>query len=110
MKRDMWEFFEAVDGRLSMTRLMVFLTWPAATWVVLMDKDQLVNYLGAYVGGYAIGKGADAFRKGSYATTHETLETGGGGDTGAVADDSGPDGGGVSGQGKPAGAGKRRAY
>lgn len=55
------EFFEAEDGRLSMTRLIVFLTWVPATIVLLSDSDQLTTYLSFYVGGYAIGKGIDAF-------------------------------------------------
>jgi len=50
------EFFEGGDGRLSMTRLIVFLTWPPATWIVLKQHEQLANYLGAYVIGYALGK------------------------------------------------------
>lgn len=58
------QFFEDDSGRLSMTRLIVLLTWPPATWVLLQEHDQLVNYLGIYVGGYAIGKASDVLRKG----------------------------------------------
>jgi len=69
------EFFQAEDGRLSMTRLIVLLTWPPATWVVLNQHDQLPNYLGAYVISYALGKGADIFMGGKNANTSEILET-----------------------------------
>lgn len=70
------EFFEGDDGRLSMTRLIVFLTWPPATWVLLLKHDQLATYLGFYVGGYALGKGADIFMKGGKnATSNAILET-----------------------------------
>lgn len=65
------EFFEGGDGRLSMTRLIVFLTWPPATWVVLKQHEQLANYLGAYVIGYALGK----FAGEGNASTTQILET-----------------------------------
>jgi hypothetical protein len=58
-----------------MTRLIVFLTWPPATWVLLYNPDQLANYLGFYVGGYAAGKATDAFMGGKNANTVEILET-----------------------------------
>jgi hypothetical protein len=58
----MREFFEAENGRLSMTRLLMFLSFPPSTFVLVhsMDSDALGWYLGAYVTGYALGKGADA--------------------------------------------------
>lgn len=59
----LWEFFEAEDGRLSMTRLVVLLTWPPATYVLIKHPDQLVNYLGAYVASYAAGKASDIFMR-----------------------------------------------
>lgn len=56
------ELFEDGYHRLSMTRLIVLLTWPAATYVLLSDSSQLATYLGIYVGGYALGKATDAFK------------------------------------------------
>jgi len=53
------EFLEDSDGRLSISRLMVLFTFIPATIVLLADSDQLVNYLGFYVGGYAAGKVSD---------------------------------------------------
>lgn len=50
------EFFEGDNGRLSMPRLMVFCTLPISSYVVVLHDDQLVNYLGAYVISYAVGK------------------------------------------------------
>lgn len=62
------EFFEAEDGRLSMTRLLCFLSFFPASVVVLRDgtENTLAWYLGAFVLGYVGGKGADilAHRKG----------------------------------------------
>ena len=57
------QFFEGEDGRLSMTRLMVFLSFGPASWVVVNESssETLGWYLGAYVLGYVGGKGADAF-------------------------------------------------
>lgn len=69
------EFFEDDRGRLSMTRLVVFLTWPPATWIVLNQHDQLANYLGAYVISYALGKGADIFMGGKNVVSNTVLET-----------------------------------
>ena len=74
MSRDMWQFFEDDSCRLSMTRLIVFLTFVPATGVLLTNPEQLVNYLGAYIGGYAVGKGADALR-GKNGTDSQVLET-----------------------------------
>ena len=56
------QFFEGEDGRLSMTRLMVFLSFGPASWVVVNESssETLGWYLGAYVLGYVGGKGADA--------------------------------------------------
>jgi len=70
------EFFEGEDGRLSMTRLIVLMTFPPATWVLLDDGDQLANYLGFYVGGYAAGKASDIFMKGNgNASSNQVVET-----------------------------------
>jgi hypothetical protein len=58
-----------------MTRFIVLLTWPPATWVLLYNPDQLANYLGFYVGGYAAGKASDAFFGGRNVSTSSILET-----------------------------------
>lgn len=61
------EFFEGEDGRLSMTRLLMFLSfWPSSfVALVCADKpnvsDVLMWYIGGYVLGYVGGKGADVF-------------------------------------------------
>ena len=59
------EFFEGDNGRLSMTRLTVFLSLFPSSWVVIItqSEDALGWYLGAYVLGYVGGKGADIFMK-----------------------------------------------
>jgi hypothetical protein len=67
-----------------MTRLIVLLTWPPATWVLLYNADQLPNYLGFYVGGYAAGKAADIFTGGKNANTSKVVET----DSDSAGDDS----------------------
>jgi hypothetical protein len=69
------EFLEGEDGRLSMTRLIVLLTFPPATWVLLNAHDQLVNYLSIYVGGYCVGKASDAFTGGNHANHSKILES-----------------------------------
>ena len=61
MKSRFKEFFEDTDSRLSMSRLLCFLSFFPATFVVLvtLSEDALGWYLGAYVLGYIGGKGAD---------------------------------------------------
>lgn len=56
------EFFEADTGRLSMSRLLCFLSFPPATIVLLKNPtaEMLGWYLGAYVLQYVGGKVADA--------------------------------------------------
>lgn len=60
------EFFEGESGRLSMTRLLCFLSFFPATYVTIESagtsdaSDVLMIYLGAFVLGYVGGKGADA--------------------------------------------------
>jgi len=74
-----------------MTRLVVLLTWPPATWVLLHNADQLANYLGFYVGGYAAGKGFDVVSRGgknAVGSDSAILETAGNSDSGG--DDLGP--------------------
>lgn len=60
-----WQFFEADDGRMSMTRLLCFLAfWPSSYKLILIDSkdvaDAFMWYLGAFVLGYVGGKFADA--------------------------------------------------
>lgn len=56
------EFFEGANNRLSMTRLLCFLSFFPATCVVLKNPTEgmLGWYLGAFVLGYVGGKGCDA--------------------------------------------------
>ena len=56
------EFFEGAGNRLSMTRLMVFLSfWPASYVLIKQQTETMLGlYLGAYVLGYVGGKGFDA--------------------------------------------------
>lgn len=63
--RSLAEFFEGDDGRLSMTRLTVFLSIFPSSWVLIKTQENtaLGLYLGAYVTGYLGGKGADIFMK-----------------------------------------------
>lgn len=55
------EFFEGEKNRLSMTRLLCFLSFFPASWVVIQDAgaDTLGWYVGAYVLGYVGGKLSD---------------------------------------------------
>lgn len=55
------EFFEAENGRLSMTRLLCFLAWPPATYVLIKNPtpEMMAWYLGSFVLGYVGGKAAD---------------------------------------------------
>jgi hypothetical protein len=58
------ELFEGGGGnRLSMTRLLMFLAFWPATYVVVREPNHetLGWYLGAFVLGYVGGKGADVF-------------------------------------------------
>jgi hypothetical protein len=60
------EFFEDDSKRLSMTRLLCFLSFFPASYVLLKSPTEgmLGWYLGAYVLGYVGGKGADVLIKG----------------------------------------------
>lgn len=51
------EFFEAEDGRLSMTRLLCFLSFFVSSYVVFIcaDKKNIADVLGWYIGGYVLG-------------------------------------------------------
>jgi len=63
------EFFEGDEGRLSMTRALMFMSWFPASYVVVANADKataselLTIYLTAFVLGYLGGKGADIFMK-----------------------------------------------
>lgn len=58
------EFLQNDDGGLSMTRLLMLLSWPPATIIMfhIQTEGALGLYLAAYVGGYAGGKFADKTR------------------------------------------------
>jgi hypothetical protein len=55
------EFFEGANNRLSMSRLLAFLSIFPATFVLIYkhDAETLAYYLGAFVSGYIGGKFAD---------------------------------------------------
>lgn len=60
----MWvEFFEDNSKRLSMPRLLVFLSFPPATIILawIHTTEALSVYLGAYVLNYGLGKFGDAW-------------------------------------------------
>jgi hypothetical protein len=62
-KNRLAEFFEDEKNRLSMTRLLCFMSFWPATWVVIKtnNSDTLGWYLGAFVLGFVGGKAADVF-------------------------------------------------
>lgn len=59
------EFFVGDNGMMSMTRLLCFLSFFPASYVVIQtnNADTLGWYLGAYVLGYVGGKATDIFMK-----------------------------------------------
>ncbi len=63
------EFFEGDDHRLSMSRLLCFMSFFPASYVVIRNYDSLqvpeilAVYLGAFVLGYVGGKTADIWMK-----------------------------------------------
>ena len=59
------EFFEGDEGRLSMTRLLCFMSFfPASYIVVRMESESALGwYLSAYVLGYSSGKMIDMLGK-----------------------------------------------
>lgn len=63
--RRLIEFYESDVGRLSMSRLLCFMSFFPASFVVCATKsdEALAWYLGAYVLGYVGGKAADVFGK-----------------------------------------------
>ena len=60
------EFFEGDNNRLSMSRLLMFLSFPAAAYELfaLNSDTTLAYFLGAYVLGYVGGKCGDAMKRG----------------------------------------------
>lgn len=64
-KRSLSQYFEDDSERLSMTRLLCFLSfWPASYVVIATTSHEALGwYLGAYVGGYTGGKWADAWKR-----------------------------------------------
>jgi hypothetical protein len=73
MKRAV-EFFEGVGNRLSMMRLMLFMSWFPASWVLF--KNGTTEALAVYVGTYAALSGNNkwAERKVSNGVDSEQLE------------------------------------
>lgn len=59
------EFFEGDEGRLSMTRLLCFLSFWPASWVIVVKGNEAMLgwYLSAYVLGYVGGKFSDMLGK-----------------------------------------------
>ena len=57
------EFFQSNLGQYSMSRLLPFMAFFPATWVlfIIQTESALSVYLGAYVLGYIGGKCADAY-------------------------------------------------
>lgn len=58
------EFFEGENQRLSMTRLLSFMSYFPASYVVVTSPSEGMTgwYLGAFAGAYAAGKAADALQ------------------------------------------------
>lgn len=61
------DFFTDESGRQSMSRLLMFLSFFPASYVVIYtcDAETLAWYMGAYAGSYVGGKFADRAPKGS---------------------------------------------
>ena len=59
------EFFEGEDSRLSMTRLLCFMSFIPSSYVVIetMSEAALGWYIGGYVCGYLGGKTTDIFMR-----------------------------------------------
>lgn len=60
----LWEFFQGEQGYLSMGRLLAFLSFLPATFVVVVkpEAETLGWYVSAYVLGYVGGKGVDILK------------------------------------------------
>ena len=65
MKLRWQEFFEEANGKLSMTRLLCFISFFPASWVLLRTQTETAFglYLGAYVLGYIGGKRGTFLKK-----------------------------------------------
>lgn len=59
------EFFEGEDRRLSMTRLLCFLSFFPTTYTMVRTQNENMFswFLSAYVTGYVLGKAGDIFMK-----------------------------------------------
>lgn len=59
------EFFEGEEKRLSMTRLLCFMSFWPASWVIVVKGNEIMLgwYLSAYVLGYVGGKFSDMLGK-----------------------------------------------
>ena len=62
MSKELRQFFEAEGGSLSMSRLLVFLAFFPATYVLIVKPgaDTLGTFLGAFVTQYGLSKFGDA--------------------------------------------------
>lgn len=72
------EFFESDDARLSMTRLLCFLSFWPASWVIVVKGNEAMLgwYLSAYVLGYVGGKISDQLGKPKAQPVHvDNVET-----------------------------------
>ena len=58
------EFFEGENDLLSMTRLLCFLSWFPATYVLVRSESENILgwYLGSYVLGFVGGKASDCIK------------------------------------------------
>lgn len=61
MKHRFIEFFKSDKGNLSMTRLLCFMSWFPASFVLIktQNENMFITYLSIFVGGYVAGKWAD---------------------------------------------------
>lgn len=59
------EFFQDDNGRMSMSRLLCFMSFFPASYALfsINNESALGWYVGAYVLGYVGGKGADVFKR-----------------------------------------------
>lgn len=66
------EFFEGDEGRMSMTRLLCFMSFWPASWVIVVKGNEAMLgwYLSAYVLGYVGGKFSDMLGKPKLAPVH----------------------------------------
>lgn len=100
------EFFEDADERLSMTRLLMFLSFVPSSYVVVVNGNEgmLGWYIGGYVLGYVGGKGFDTFG-GRNANQTNTIRGGSPYDDG-----DGVEGSGLEREGRKAGSSRKRPF